>query len=283
MAQKWAWRRSNSSSLTSRATRGSCSVGPMGPQMPAGSLFRCLAPGGDVLQCLGQVKVLQRVVELDGKTWARQLQKVVRLQTRRVIQNLSIEGRIVPPLWRHLAQWPHVFSPFPCVGPAAAVRDYEPCGSMTALMIGSLPSMTACMNTLGVLESKGMCDQLAGIHQPLLQQPIGEGKVDGRLGKGRPQGDLVENHVVDVHLDHAPPAKVQAKEGDDPAEADDLEGVVHAFRGRADDDPVHAVWEPALDLRLDVLLADLDGHIAAKVSRPGQGGPFRGDCRPAAR
>ena len=35
--QKWAWRRSTSSSLTSRATRGSCSVGPIGPQMPAGA------------------------------------------------------------------------------------------------------------------------------------------------------------------------------------------------------------------------------------------------------
>ncbi len=38
MAQKWPWRTSMPRSFTISATRGSCSVGPMGPQMPAGRL-----------------------------------------------------------------------------------------------------------------------------------------------------------------------------------------------------------------------------------------------------
>ena len=34
MPQKWAERRLSPSSFTMRATNGSCSVGPIGPQMP---------------------------------------------------------------------------------------------------------------------------------------------------------------------------------------------------------------------------------------------------------
>ena len=37
MPQKWAWRRLRSNALTNWATSGSCSVGPIGPQMPTGS------------------------------------------------------------------------------------------------------------------------------------------------------------------------------------------------------------------------------------------------------
>ena len=36
MPQKWADPRDNPRAFTSRATRGSCSVGPMGPQTPTG-------------------------------------------------------------------------------------------------------------------------------------------------------------------------------------------------------------------------------------------------------
>lgn len=37
MPQKWAWCSFTSRALTILATRGNCSVGPIGPQMPTGS------------------------------------------------------------------------------------------------------------------------------------------------------------------------------------------------------------------------------------------------------
>ena len=45
--------------------------------------------------------------------------------------------------------------------------------------------------------SYGLSDRtrviLAGIDQPIPEQTVGEGKVDGRLCKGWPQGDLAED------------------------------------------------------------------------------------------
>ena len=69
--------RFNSIAFTSRATKGSCSVGPIGPQMPAGSSEDELLPRLDVLKCFGQVELLDGVVHHDAETRPAQLLKVL--------------------------------------------------------------------------------------------------------------------------------------------------------------------------------------------------------------
>jgi len=64
---------------------------------------RRLPPRLDVLQRLGQVELLQRVVEMDLKPRPAQLEQVLFLQPGGVFQDLGIERRVVPPVGCNLA------------------------------------------------------------------------------------------------------------------------------------------------------------------------------------
>ena len=90
--------------MTSRATSGNCSVGPIGPQMPAGRSARGLSPGGDVFERLGQVEVFERVVEPNCEAGPRQAGQIVGRQSGGVVQDFAIERRVIPPIRRHFTQ-----------------------------------------------------------------------------------------------------------------------------------------------------------------------------------
>ena len=70
-------------------------------------LGRGLPPGSDVFQGLGQIKLFERVVELDCKTLAGERAQVVGRKPRGVVQNLAIERRVVPPIRRNFAERSH--------------------------------------------------------------------------------------------------------------------------------------------------------------------------------
>src|SRR5262249_15521395 len=88
--------------LLRRTNRSANTRGPLGRRLP---------PRGDVLQRLGEVKLLDRVVKADGEAFARQSSQVGGRKPSCVVQNLAVQRRVVPPVGRDLAQSSHVVPP----------------------------------------------------------------------------------------------------------------------------------------------------------------------------
>ena len=75
--QKCACFSESPSSLTNRATSGSCSVGPIGPQMPKG-LSAVACRQASMYSSASAAKILERVVHGHTKTGARKLLEIGR-------------------------------------------------------------------------------------------------------------------------------------------------------------------------------------------------------------
>ena len=153
MAQKCPSRTLIPRSLTIWATRGSCSVGPMGPHSPAGELAVDCCHARDVFQRLGDVEGLQRVIEGDRETRPRKLEEIPWGQPRGVVQDRRVQGGIVPPAFRHLARVSHRCSSdweqstlsaaaFPAA--ASPERGRLPPGSSTSGGTPPAPSARSC-------------------------------------------------------------------------------------------------------------------------------------------
>ena len=86
------------SSFTMRATSGSCSVGPIGPQMPTGIIGRGLLPGVRCIRAPRPVKFLERVVDHDSESRPRKFQHRFGREARRGGDDLVVERRVIPPI-----------------------------------------------------------------------------------------------------------------------------------------------------------------------------------------
>ena len=96
--QKCPPRTSSPSEFTSRATSGSCSVGPMGPQIPTGLSSVRLAPRVDVFERFGEVEVFERFVKDHPESGARESLDFARGEARGFVDEVRVEAGVVPPI-----------------------------------------------------------------------------------------------------------------------------------------------------------------------------------------
>ena len=151
------------------------------------------------------------------------------------------------------------FNPTKLSPPALAVWQAD------GLDDGLIAADDAPDGILDLVECGRVSYQFARINQAFSQEFVGQRKVDGWLGKGWTQANLIEDQIINADFDAILTAEMQAKEGDDSAEADYFQGVVHTLWWGGNDDPVEAVGELGLDQVLDGLGLDLDDQVGTII------------------
>ena len=79
--------------------------GADGPADADGVVRRGLTPRVDVFKRFSEVKILKRVVHDDLESWARKLAQITLGEARGVVDEVCVEGGIIPPVGGDVAEF----------------------------------------------------------------------------------------------------------------------------------------------------------------------------------